>query len=125
MGGINSLSSGRCLLGRSRWNLFAKVQHQLFIQKLVELERAGADNLHRLHCDVAIQYDLADLRLYRAQLKRLLGRALYYLKVVADDKTLYKIGVTKAAVFASLLGSVLIENFFRRRRPKSTITPYS
>ena len=76
------------------WRQPAYPHCRAIIKRLVELEAAISDNLHRLHCDVAIHSNLADLRLYRAQLKRLLNRSLYYLRVVADGKTLFKIGVT-------------------------------
>jgi hypothetical protein len=37
---------------------------------------------------------LVDLRLYRMGWQRILSLTLYYLEVIADSETLYKIGVT-------------------------------
>ena len=37
---------------------------------------------------------LTELRIYSAQMKRILQAGLYYLKVFVDGKTLYKIGIT-------------------------------
>ena len=71
-GGYEFTKLGKVPVGALSMNLFAKVQHELFIKRLVELEAAISGNLHRLHCDVAIHSNLANLRLYRTQLKRLL-----------------------------------------------------
>lgn len=41
-----------------------------------------------------LQEKLADLTIYQLQLQRILKFTLYFLQIEADDKTLYKIGVT-------------------------------
>lgn len=43
---------------------------------------------------------LMDLRLYRAQWRRILATTLYFLEVQAGDERLYKIGVTQGSVDA-------------------------
>lgn len=41
-----------------------------------------------------LEEKLADLKIYRLQLERILRFTLYFLQIKADDKTLHKIGVT-------------------------------
>jgi hypothetical protein len=40
----------------------------------------------------------ADLLIYRAQLRRILGNSLYFLEVKADGNTFYKIGITTRSI---------------------------
>ena len=45
-----------------------------------------------------LQSKIDDLSIYRQQLRRILRLMLYFLKIKADDKTIYKIGVTRRAM---------------------------
>ena len=87
---------GRIPFGGLSLMLFNQVQESKLISKLSELEekaeRAQAIN------SLFLSECLTDLRLYRAQLKRILAHSLYYLEVKADEQTLYKIGVTRRSI---------------------------
>lgn len=87
---------GRIPFGGLSLMLFNQVQEPKLISKLSELEekaeRAQAIN------SLFLSGCLTDLRLYRAQLKRILAHNLYYLDVKADGQTLYKIGVTRRSI---------------------------
>lgn len=76
--------------------LFNQVQEQALISKLSELEEkaecAKATN------SLFLPERLTDLRLYRAQFKRILAHRLYYLEVKANGQTLSKIGVTRRSI---------------------------
>jgi len=45
---------------------------------------------------------LADLKIYRAQLRRILVNSLYFLEVKADGNIFYKIGVTTRSIEARI-----------------------
>lgn len=72
--------------------LFNQVQEPLLLSELVRLEQsvevAEAAGLSSL------EERLADLRIYRALLRRILLNSLYFLEVKADGEVFYKIGVT-------------------------------
>lgn len=76
--------------------LFNQVQEPKLISKLSELEekaeRAKTTN------SLFLPERLTDLRLYRAQMKRILAYSLYYLEVKASRQTFSKIGVTQRSV---------------------------
>lgn len=76
--------------------LFNQVQEHYLLSKLSELEekaeRAKTTN------SLFLLERLTDLRLYQAQLKRILTHSLYYLEVKADKQTLSKIGVTRRSI---------------------------
>jgi hypothetical protein len=87
---------GKIPVGALSLELFNKVQSPLILDKLSSLtgmaERAKLINSRHLVERVA------DLRIYRAQLKRILESTLYFLEVRAGRKLLYKIGVTKRPI---------------------------
>jgi T5orf172 domain len=75
---------------------FNRVQEPLLLAELVKLERsvavaeaAGLSSLHER---------LADLQIYRAQLRRILINSLYFLEVKADGNIFYKIGITTRSI---------------------------
>jgi hypothetical protein len=75
---------------------FNEVQEPLLLKKLLKLELAFEHAKHKNSPDLA--YRLTDLKLYRAQLKRILSCTLYFLEVQTNKGTLYKIGVTERRV---------------------------
>lgn len=93
-GGYVFTKLGKIPFGGLSMMLFERIQHDFFFKKLSTLELAAQRCLHEQSCELDIRDALADIRLYRAQLKRLLENSLYYLKIKADDSILYKIGVT-------------------------------
>jgi hypothetical protein len=82
--------------GELSLTLFNQVQEPLLLEKLSELEDKAerASTLNSLF----LAERLTDLRLYRAQLKKILLQSLYYLEVTVDGDTLYKIGVTQRPI---------------------------
>lgn len=89
---------GKIPFGELSLMRFNQVQEPLLLKKLSELEekaeRAKETN------SLFLPERLTDLRLYRAQLKKILRTALYYLEIAADGETLYKIGVTQRSIEA-------------------------
>ncbi|WP_449420568.1 GIY-YIG nuclease family protein [Phormidium nigroviride] len=72
--------------------LFNRVQEPLLLSELVKLEQsAEVAEAAGLSC---LNERLADLQIYRAQLRRILVNSLYFLEVKADGNCFYKIGVT-------------------------------
>jgi hypothetical protein len=71
---------------------FSKFQSLAIMAKLKKLETRVVD------ADVANSIDLpdllTDLKLYKNHVKRILSQTLYFLKIVSDSTTMYKIGVT-------------------------------
>ncbi len=96
---VNGVGSHR----HSRWGeqIAAATRYKLPLRELAAVQqRAALDKLDRLEL-AALDGDAArvtDLRLYRAQLARLLSLDLYLLRVSADRTRLYKIGVTTRSV---------------------------
>ena len=88
---------GKIPVGALSLMLFNQVQEPLILETLSQLEKkaedAKAKDLPNL-----LQACLTDLRLYRAQLRRILQTTLYYLEVQAEGQTFYKIGVTSRTV---------------------------
>jgi hypothetical protein len=83
---------GQIPVGALPLSEFNQVQEVLWLDKLSDLERKV--ELAKVIKSLNYAEQVVDLRLYRAQLSRVLSHRLYYLKVKADDATLYKIGVT-------------------------------
>lgn len=71
---------------------FNDVQSPLLLKKLLKLELAFKHAEYKNAPDLA--YRLTDLKLYRAQLQRILSSSLYFLEIQTDKDILYKIGVT-------------------------------
>ena len=99
-GGYEFTQLGKIPVGALSLRLFNDVQQDLLIRKLAELEDIVNRLFQptRLYCYVSMPQALMDLRLYRAQLKRVLAHHLYYLQLQADGETFYKIGVTRREV---------------------------
>ena len=79
---------GKLVLGQLSLDLFNQFQEPLILQRHADIEAraaaAGTDADRRMY--------LTDLRLYRAQLRRILACSLYFIQVGSTG--LYKIGVT-------------------------------
>lgn len=93
-GGYEFTHLGKIPMGALSLMLFNQVQEPMILERLAKLERQ-ADQA-RGFTEPAPDLDdrLVDLKLYRAQLKRILSQTLYYLEVQADGQTFYKIGTT-------------------------------
>ncbi len=85
---------GQIPVGALPLAVFNCVQEPLIEQKLAHLEAAIFDNSGSVLPLEELQVRLADLRIYDAQMRKILVACLYYLKVQADEKILYKIGIT-------------------------------
>ena len=83
---------GKIPVGALELTRFNEVQSPLLLKKLLKLELAFDHAKYKNAPDLA--YRLTDLKLYRAQLKRILSCTLYFLEVQTDKDILYKIGVT-------------------------------
>ena len=86
---------GQIPFGELSLMLFNSVQEPLLLKKLSELEEKAE---HALSSNSFYLLRLTDLKLYRAQLKKIIQTILYYLEVTADGDTLYKIGVTQRSI---------------------------
>ncbi|MBX9253618.1 GIY-YIG nuclease family protein [Desmonostoc muscorum CCALA 125] len=87
---------GKIPVGALELTRFNDVQSPLLLKKLLKLELAFKHAKHKNAPDLA--YRLTDLKLYRAQLKRILSCTLYFLEIQTNIGTLYKIGVTQRPV---------------------------
>ncbi len=74
--------------------LFNLLHKSLIEQKLTQLEASIFTNSGSVLPQKELKFRLTDLRIYCAQMKKVLLSSLYYLKVQADGRVLYKIGVT-------------------------------
>ncbi|MFN6559472.1 MAG: GIY-YIG nuclease family protein [Nostoc sp. ChiSLP01] len=83
---------GKIPVGALELSQFNDVQEPLLLKKLLKVELAFEHAKHKNAPDLA--YRLTDLKLYRAQLKRILSCTLYFLHIQTDKDILYKIGVT-------------------------------
>lgn len=75
---------------------FNKVQEPLLLEELEKL--TGAAERAQLLQSSSLDERLADLRCYRAQLRRIFQLKLYFLEIRADGETLHKIGVTRRLI---------------------------
>lgn len=87
---------GKIPVGALQFSVFNEIQAPLILQKLLKLELAFEHANHKNTLDLA--YRITDVKLYRAQLKRILSCTLYFLKIQTNIGTLYKIGVTTRPV---------------------------
>ncbi|MBU7585705.1 MAG: GIY-YIG nuclease family protein [Nostoc sp. TH1S01] len=87
---------GKIPVGALELSLFNEIQEPLLLKNLLKLELAFEHAKHKKAPDLA--YRLTDLRLYRAQLQRILSSNLYFLEIQTNKGTLYKIGVTTRPV---------------------------
>jgi hypothetical protein len=72
--------------------LFNQVQEPLLLSELIKLEQSAA--IAQTAGLSTVDERWADLRIYRAQLRRILLNSLYFLEVRADGQILHKIGIT-------------------------------
>ena len=87
---------GKIPVGALPLALFNKVQEPLLLSELASLENSVEIALSAgLSC---LEERRADLLIYRAQLRRILVNALYFLEVKADGQTFYKIGITTRSI---------------------------
>jgi len=83
---------GKIPVGALPLALFNRVQEPLLLEELAKLENSSAVALSAgLSC---VGERLADLQIYRSQLRRILINSLYFLEVKADGQMFHKIGVT-------------------------------
>ncbi|WP_332979229.1 GIY-YIG nuclease family protein [Microcoleus sp. A003_D6] len=83
---------GKIPVGALPLALFNRVQEPLLLDELMKLERSvDVAEAAGLSC---LDERLADLQIYRAQLRRILVNSLYFLEVKAEGHCFYKIGVT-------------------------------
>jgi len=71
--------------------LFNSVQEPLILQKLTDLEAGVFDYQGSVLPQPELSFRLTDLRIYTAQLRKILLSTLYYLEIKADVQILYKI----------------------------------
>ncbi|MBD6620540.1 GIY-YIG nuclease family protein [Komarekiella sp. 'clone 1'] len=90
------INLGKIPIGALELTQFNAVQEPLLLKKLLKLELAFKHAEYKNAPDLA--YRLTDLKLYRAQLKRILSCTLYFLDIQTNKGTLYKIGVTTRPV---------------------------
>ncbi|MBD2194507.1 MULTISPECIES: competence protein CoiA family protein [Calothrix] len=83
---------GKIPVGALELTQFNELQEPLLLKKLLKLELDFEHAKHKKAADLA--YRLTDLRLYRAQLKRVLACKLYFLEIETNRGILSKIGVT-------------------------------
>jgi hypothetical protein len=76
--------------------LFNQVQEPLILDKLDSLEQAATRA--KLTNSSSLPERLADLKMYCAQIQRILQFSLYFLEIKADGKPLHKIGVTRRSI---------------------------
>ncbi len=74
--------------------LFNPLHESLIEQKLTQLEAAIFTNSGSVLLQNELQIRLTDLRIYCAQMRKILLSSLYYLKVQANGQVFYKIGIT-------------------------------
>jgi hypothetical protein len=87
---------GKIPVGALPLRLFNEVQEPLLLEKLANLEQAA--QRAKLINSQYLPEKLADERIYRAQLKRILESNLYFLEIKVGRKLLHKIGVTKRPI---------------------------
>ncbi|WP_298913020.1 GIY-YIG nuclease family protein [uncultured Nostoc sp.] len=87
---------GKIPVGALELTRFNDVQSPLLLKKLLKLELAFKHAEYKNAPGLA--YRFTDLKLYRAQLKRILSCTLYFLEIETNIGTLYKIGVTQRPV---------------------------
>jgi hypothetical protein len=83
---------GKIPVGALPLALFNQVQEPLLLSELMKLE--GSVEIAEAAGLSCLDERRADLLIYRAQLRRILVNALYFLEVKAEGKIFYKIGVT-------------------------------
>lgn len=87
---------GKIPVGALELTLFNNVQSPLLLKKLLKLELVLKHAEYKNAPDLA--YRLTDLKLYRAQLQRILSSSLYFLEIETNIGIIYKIGVTQRPI---------------------------
>jgi hypothetical protein len=87
---------GKIPVGALPLRLFNEVQEPLLLEKVSILE--GRVQRAKLIDSRHLTEREADLRIYGAQLKRILENRLYFLEIKTGRKTLHKIGITKRRI---------------------------
>src|SRR4028119_199026 len=87
---------GKIPVGALPLALFNQVQEPLLVSELASLE--GSVEIAEAAGLSCLDERRADLLIYRAQLRRILVNALYFLEVKADGNCFYKIGVTTRSI---------------------------
>jgi hypothetical protein len=91
-GGYEFTKLGQIPVGALSLRLFAAVQEPLIMQRLAQLETTATTAWQGQL--PTWEQDLIDLRIYRAQLQRVLAVSLYFCAVRTAQAVYYKIGVT-------------------------------
>lgn len=86
----NLTHKGKIPFGELSLNLFNQFQEPLIRTRHDELEQAALAAL----CTADEETALTDLKLFRAQVKRVLEATLYFIEVRTEQRTFHKIGVT-------------------------------
>lgn len=94
---------GRIPVGALPLAAFNCVQEPLIEQKLAHLEASIFDNSGSVLPREELLIRLTDLRIYVAQMRKILLASLYYLKVRGDGQVLYKIGITTRSIDSRLV----------------------
>ncbi len=92
---------GKIPVGALSLKVFNEVQEPLLLDKLLKLQGA-ASRAFLINSRYSIER-IADLRIYSAQLQRILECALYFLEIRVGKKTLHKIGVTRRPIEERLI----------------------
>lgn len=87
---------GRIPVGALPLAQFNQVQEPLLLEELTKLERSV--NIAETAGLSTLQEKMGDLKIYRAQYRRILLHSLYFLEVKADGNTFYKIGITQRQI---------------------------
>jgi hypothetical protein len=87
---------GKIPVGALPLALFNRVQEPLLLSELASLE--GSVKIAEAAGLSCLEERRADLQIYRAQLRRILVNALYFLEVKADESCFYKIGITTRSI---------------------------
>ncbi|CAD5988566.1 hypothetical protein PCC9214_05411 (plasmid) [Planktothrix tepida] len=87
---------GKIPVGALSLKLFNQVQEPLMLAELTKLEQSV--NLAQVASLSSLPERLADLQIYRAQLRRILLNSLYFLEIKADGQLFYKIGITTRSI---------------------------
>jgi len=87
---------GKIPVGALPLRLFNEVQEPLLLEKLSKLEQAA--QRAQLINSQYLSEKVADFRIYRVLLKRILLNNLYFLEIKVGRKRLHKIGVTKRPI---------------------------
>jgi len=94
--GYDFTSLGKIPVGALPLAEFNQVQEPLLLEGFTKLK--GAAERAQILNSSSLEERLADFRLYRAQLRRILQLQLYFLQVKTEHETLHKIGVTRRSI---------------------------